>query len=101
MVWPEELPVGDRIKEQIVYVPKGYKYEKTPIKTILIYTGLEPTWETPKLGQGEFFGCAVSQCVFTVNTSLAPMADAVLFRHFYNRPSFKRPKDQVSLSNTI
>ncbi|VVC38968.1 Hypothetical protein CINCED_3A006371 [Cinara cedri] len=29
-VWLEELPVGDRVGEQMSYVPKGYKYDETP-----------------------------------------------------------------------
>uniref|UniRef100_A0A2S2PJ48 Uncharacterized protein n=1 Tax=Schizaphis graminum TaxID=13262 RepID=A0A2S2PJ48_SCHGA len=62
LVWPEQLPRGDRILEQMYYVPKGYKYLKTPIKRILIYTGPGASWEVPKLDQAEFFGCPMSQC---------------------------------------
>lgn len=97
LVWPEQLPFGDRIKDQILYIPKGYKYENSPIKTILIYTGLGDVWEIPKLDQQEFFGCVVSQCSLTVNRSLAPEVDAVLFRHVYFRPSYKRPASQVNI----
>lgn len=95
-MWPEELPIGDRIKEQIVYVPKGYNYENTPMKTVLIYTGLGSDWEVPKLDQEEFFSCAVSQCMLTVSKSLAPEVDAVIFRHSYSRPLYVRPPYQVS-----
>lgn len=97
LVWPEQLPFGDRMRDQINYVPEGYAYEKTPVKTILIYTGLGEDWEKPRLGQAEFFGCAVNQCLITVNRTFGPDVDAVLFRHSYSRPSFKRPPNQVSI----
>lgn len=96
MVWPEDLPVGDRIREQINYVPRGYKYENSLIKTILVFTSLEDAWETPKLDQEEFFSCTINQCMLTVNMSLAPEVDAVLFQHSYTSLSYERPSNQVS-----
>lgn len=95
-VWPEQLPFGDRIKDQMVYVPEGYAYEETPIKRILLYNGVGQYWEVPKLDQGEFIGCPVAQCALTVNVSLGPEVDAILFRHRYFRPSFAKPPNQVS-----
>ncbi|XP_026822101.1 glycoprotein 3-alpha-L-fucosyltransferase A-like isoform X1 [Rhopalosiphum maidis] len=95
LVWPEQLPRGDRIIEQMYYVPKGYKYLKTPIKRILIYTGAGAAWEVPKSDQGEFFGCPVSQCWLTLNKSLGPEVDAVIFRHSYSRPKYWRPSNQI------
>ncbi|XP_025192854.1 glycoprotein 3-alpha-L-fucosyltransferase A-like [Melanaphis sacchari] len=95
LVWPEQLPRGDRIKEQLYYIPKGYKYLETPIKRILIYTGPGATWETLKADQGEFIGCPVSQCWLTLNKSLGPEVDAVMFRHFYKRPEYQRPPNQI------
>ncbi|VVC30491.1 Hypothetical protein CINCED_3A003004 [Cinara cedri] len=53
------------------------------------------SWERPLLGQGLFFGCPVSQCMLTINNSLAPQVDAVLFRHVYVPPSYKRPRNQI------
>lgn len=97
LVWPEELPDGDRIREQMFYVPKGYKYDTTPIIRILIHTGIGDVWERPKLDQGEFIGCPVSQCWLTVDKSLGSEVDAVLFRHYYKRPEYKRPPNQVNL----
>ena len=96
LVWPDELPDGDRIKEQLYYVPDGYKFEKSPIKKILIATGIGNSWEIPLLDQGEFIGCPVSQCWITVDLSYGPEVDAVLFKHYYNRPTFNRPPNQVS-----
>lgn len=96
MVWPEDLPVGDRIREQINYVPRGYKYENSPIKTILVFTGLGDVWEKPKLDQEEFFSCAINQCMLTENMSLAPEVDAVLFQHSYTSLLHERPLNQVS-----
>ncbi|KAE9544399.1 hypothetical protein AGLY_001578 [Aphis glycines] len=95
LVWPEQLPGGDRIIEQMYYVPKGYKYLKTPIKRILIQTGAGADWETVKLNQGEFVGCPVSQCWLTLNKTLGPVVDAVLFRHSYSRPKYQRPPGQI------
>lgn len=96
LVWPEQLPGGDRIIEQMYYVPKGYKYLKTPIKRILIQTGAGAAWETPKLDQGEFIGCPVSQCWLTLNQTLGPEVDAVLFRHSYDpAPTYQRPPEQI------
>ncbi|CAI6361162.1 unnamed protein product [Macrosiphum euphorbiae] len=95
LVWPEQLPYGDRIKEQINYVPKDYRYSKTPYKQILIQTGIGHIWEILKPDQGEFFGCPVSQCWLTYNKSLGPDVDAVLFRHSYSRPEYRRPPNQI------
>jgi len=95
-VWPEQLPGGDRIIEQMYYIPKGYKYLKTPIKRILIQTGAGAAWEKPKLNQGEFVGCPVSQCWLTLNQTLGPEVDAVLFRHSYSPPTYQRPPGQVN-----
>lgn len=92
---------GDKIKEQLDYVPKDYDSEKTPIKRILIHTGLGSDWEKPKLDQGEFIGCPVSRCWLTVNRSLGPEVDAVIFRHEYSRPEFIRPSNQVTQSLEI
>lgn len=96
MVWPEDLPDGDRIREQMVYVPFGYQYEKAPIKRILMYTGVGSDSEEPKLGQEEFAGCPVSRCSLTMDTSYGPEVDAVLFKDAYTRPEFKRPPNQVN-----
>lgn len=96
-VWPEDSADGDkRIREQMVYVPNGYRYEEAPIKRILIYTGLGSDWEKPRLDGEEFAGCPVSRCSFTVDKSHGSEVDAVLFRHAYTRPEFKRPANQVN-----
>jgi hypothetical protein len=95
-VWPEDLPDGDRIREQMFYIPFGYRHEKAPIKRILIYNHLNSDLNRPKLEQEEFAGCPVSRCSLTVNTSYGPEVDAVLFKHAYTRPEFKRPPHQVN-----
>lgn len=96
MIWPEQLQFGDRIRSQMNYVPKGYDYEKSPIIRILLNNGLGSPWEIPRLDQAEFYGCPVSQCMLTVDRSLGSEVEAVLFRHFYNTPEWKRPPYQVS-----
>ncbi|XP_050441785.1 glycoprotein 3-alpha-L-fucosyltransferase A-like [Adelges cooleyi] len=95
LVWPEELPYGDRIIEQILYVPDTYKKETAKLKTILLYNGIGSDWEIPRLDQGEFLDCPVSRCSLTVDKSLAPTADAILFRHSYERPQHKRNPNQI------
>lgn len=95
LVWPEQLPYGDRIKEQMYFVPKDYRYVMTPYKRILIQNGIGEEWEVLKSEQGEFIGCPVSQCWLTYNKSLGPNVDAVLFRHYYKRPEYRRPPNQV------
>ncbi|CAI6360416.1 unnamed protein product [Macrosiphum euphorbiae] len=95
LVWPEQLPYGDRIIEQMYYVPKDYGYVMTPYKRILIQNGIGEDWEVLKSDQGEFIGCPVSQCWLTHNKSLGPDVDAVLFRHYYKRPEYRRPPNQI------
>lgn len=95
LVWPEEFPGGDRINEQLHYVPKDYKYDKAPIKQILMANGIGWFWEEVRLGQEEFIGCPVSQCWLTIDMSLGAEVDAVFYRHFYFRPEFERPPNQV------
>lgn len=96
-MWPEDLPGGDRIREQMYYVPQGYEYDRTPIKRILVHTGMGPWWEPFHLNQSEFIGCPVSQCWLTVDRSLGSEVDAVLFRHNFEQPEYKRPPNQVNL----
>ncbi|XP_050437650.1 glycoprotein 3-alpha-L-fucosyltransferase A-like [Adelges cooleyi] len=95
LIWPEELPYGDRIREQMLYVPDTYKNETTKLKTILLYNGIGNDWEILKLNQGEFLDCPVSRCSLTIDKSLAPTADAILFRHHYERPKHKREPNQI------
>lgn len=47
-MWPEQLPYGDRIIEQMYYVPKDYRYAMTPYKRILIQNGIGVGWEVLK-----------------------------------------------------
>lgn len=97
LVWLEELPDGDRIREQMYYVPKGYAHDETPMKRILVYRLTSPEdWEIVKIDQGEFVDCPVSQCLLTENQSLGAEVDAVLFKQFYSRPKHKRPPNQVN-----
>lgn len=96
LVWPEELADGDRIVEQLFYVPKGYEYNRTPIKRILVRSGPDAAANPPRLDQAEFVGCPVSQCWLTADSSLGSDVDAVLFRQNYERPKFVRPAGQVS-----
>lgn len=101
LVWPDQLRYGDRIRHQMVYVPNNYAYEKTPIKRILLYNGINPEWEVPRLDRGEFIGCPVRQCTLTIDRSVGSEVDALLFRHTYTRPSFKRPPNQVEETSLV
>lgn len=97
LVWPEQsINVVDRIKNQMNYVPKSYKYEKSPIKTILLYYGRGEDWEITQPDQVDFVGCPVNRCSFTTDRSLGSKVDAIFFRRNYTHPQFERPTNQVS-----
>ncbi|XP_050520643.1 glycoprotein 3-alpha-L-fucosyltransferase A-like isoform X2 [Daktulosphaira vitifoliae] len=95
LVWPEELSNGDRIMEQILFVPSNYNRETAPIKKILLYNGIGYSWEIPRLGQEEFIDCPVSSCSMTTDKSLAPLVEAILFKHKYNGSEHIRPPNQI------
>lgn len=96
LVWPEQLPFGDRIRTQMDYVPKGYEYEKSPMIRILYYNGLSYIADYHRKGPVEFYGCPVSQCMLTDEKSLGSKVEAVIFHHDYHTPNWKRPSYQVS-----
>lgn len=82
-LWPEEQPHGDRVVEQLMFVPPHYKYENAPIKRILIFNHLD-SWMIEE-GQVEFVwnDCPVNRCTLTTKRSSIINMDAVVFRDKY------------------
>lgn len=80
-LWPEEHMHGDRVEEQLMFVPPHYKYENAPIKKILLFNDLK-NWMIEE-GQGEFLSndCPVDRCSITKNVKHLYNADAVVFRN--------------------
>lgn len=95
-IWPGEQP-GDRVEEQLMFVPPNYRYDNAPLKTVLLYNDAAE-WNVQN-GQGEFVSnqCPVYSCSITTNELDAPNADAIIFRDRYHIPPMhKKPKNQVS-----
>lgn len=94
LVWPNEQD-GDRIEEQLMFVPSKYQYDKTPMKKILLYNGLVK-WMV-KEGQDEFISkqCPVDKCLITSNSNESPEVDAILFRDYFSHPGHTKPAKQV------
>lgn len=71
---------GDRVEEQLMFVPPHYMYENAPIKRILLFNGIND-WMI-ETGQSEFLSndCPVNRC--TIHTSRKEMytMDAIVFR---------------------
>ncbi|CAG9858493.1 unnamed protein product [Phyllotreta striolata] len=84
---------GDRIVEQLMYVPEDYQGYDTPEKVILAYNGLG-TWNQ-KSGSGSFHGCPVSRCSLTDDRSKATDADAILYKDHFIHPGVARPMKQI------
>ncbi|CAG9813908.1 unnamed protein product [Phaedon cochleariae] len=84
---------GDRVVEQLMYVPEDYQGYDTPEKTILAYNGLGAWGE--KSGSASFHGCPVSRCSLTDDRSKAVNADAILYKDHFIHPGVPRPMSQV------
>jgi hypothetical protein len=80
-LWPEEHMLGDRVEEQLMFVPPHYKYENAPLKNILLYND-HKNWMIED-GQIEFLSndCPVDRCKIIRNTKYLYEADAVVFRN--------------------
>ena len=93
-IWPEQVDGNDRIVQQLMYIPKKYEAEKTSLKQILLWHGLN-RWVKP--GQRSFLEakCPVNRCTITDDHSRAPNADAILFKSHFILPQFRRPLNQV------
>ncbi|XP_056644935.1 glycoprotein 3-alpha-L-fucosyltransferase A-like [Diorhabda sublineata] len=84
---------GDRIVEQLMYVPEDYQGFDTPEKVILAYNGLG-AWGQ-KSGPASFLGCPVSRCTLTDDRSKATVADAILYKDHFIHPGVNRPMKQI------
>ncbi|CAI6362726.1 unnamed protein product [Macrosiphum euphorbiae] len=86
-LWPaEEKKGGDRVEEQLMFIPPNYQYENAPLKTILLYNGIS-NWMVDE-GQSEFFSndCPVNRCTISTKTKLIYSMDAILFREEFYDP---------------
>lgn len=94
-VWPNEYNDGDRIEKQLMFMPSNYQYGNTPMKSILIYTGLKP-WRVEE-GQHEFLttNCPVDRCLITEDKSKSKDVDATLYRDEYSHPDHTKTEKQV------
>ncbi|KAL1512977.1 hypothetical protein ABEB36_002472 [Hypothenemus hampei] len=91
-LFPEQAD-GDRIVDQLLYVPEDYQGFDTPEKTILLFNGLG-AWGQ-KSGTGTFHQCPVNRCSLTADRSKAANADAILFKDHVAYPGVERPMNQV------
>uniref|UniRef100_A0A182N516 Fucosyltransferase n=1 Tax=Anopheles dirus TaxID=7168 RepID=A0A182N516_9DIPT len=94
---PSETARGDRISNQLMFVPPNYETikRKGKLKTILLYNGLSP-WNV-KAGRDVFLSakCPVSTCAITAQREKASTADLVLYKDHYIPPSVPRSPYQI------
>ncbi|XP_058446761.1 glycoprotein 3-alpha-L-fucosyltransferase A [Malaya genurostris] len=94
---PSETQRGDRITNQLMFVPPNYEAikRKGKLKTILLYNGLGP-WNV-KAGRDVFLNskCPVSTCSISAAREKAAMADLILFKDHYIPPAVPRPARQI------
>ncbi|KAF7278084.1 glycoprotein 3-alpha-L-fucosyltransferase A-like [Rhynchophorus ferrugineus] len=84
---------GDRIVNQLMYIPEDYQGYDSPEKTILLYNGFSGWGQ--KSGTAAFHQCPVSRCTLTADRSKASEADAILFKDRVVQPGVERPMKQV------
>jgi len=96
-VWPKEQKTGDRIENQLMFIPPNYQYDDEPMKTILLYNGLS-NWMVDD-GQNVFISkqCPVNRCKITTKKSEASNVDAILFRDHFSHPGHRKTGNQVRL----
>nr|CAI5842106.1 unnamed protein product [Callosobruchus analis] len=92
-LFPDEAD-GDRIVDQLMYVPEDYQGYDTPEKVILAYNGLSAWGQKP--GGASFHGCPVSRCSLTDDRSKAADADAILYKDHFIHPGVPRPMHQFA-----
>ncbi|XP_058058186.1 glycoprotein 3-alpha-L-fucosyltransferase A [Anopheles bellator] len=94
---PSETSRGDRISNQLMFVPPNYETikRKGKLKTILVYNGLSP-WNV-KAGRDVFLSskCPVSTCSITAQREKAATADLVLYKDHFIPPSVPRSPYQI------
>ncbi|GIY74282.1 glycoprotein 3-alpha-L-fucosyltransferase A [Caerostris extrusa] len=97
-IWPHESG-GDRIVNQLMYVPPGYaelrNVSHPPLKKILLYFGRRG-WSDLPMGRNVFLRdqCPVDTCQIT--SDKRTKADLILFKDRFTRPTQEnRPPKQV------
>uniref|UniRef100_A0AAR5PHD8 Fucosyltransferase N-terminal domain-containing protein n=1 Tax=Dendroctonus ponderosae TaxID=77166 RepID=A0AAR5PHD8_DENPD len=91
-LFPEQAD-GDRVVDQLMYVPEDYEGFDTPEKTILLYSGFGSWGQSG--GSGIFHSCPVNRCSLTGDRGRAVDADAILYRDHVSYPGVDRPANQV------
>lgn len=91
-LFPEQAD-GDRIVDQLMYVPEDYQGYDSPEKVILVYNSLA-SWGQ-KQGSGTFQQCPVNRCSLTGERNRATDADAILYKDHVAFPSVERPMKQA------
>ncbi|VEN34890.1 unnamed protein product [Callosobruchus maculatus] len=92
-LFPDEAD-GDRVVDQLMYVPEDYRGYDTPEKVILAYNGLSAWGQKP--GGASFHGCPVNRCSLTDDRSKAADADAILYKDHFIHPGVPRPMHQFA-----
>jgi len=97
-VWPKEQKNGDRVENQLMFIPPNYRYDDEPKKKILLFNGLS-SWMVDD-GQNVFISkqCPVNRCTITTKKSEAPDVDAILFRDHFSHPGHRKTGKQVRSS---
>lgn len=94
-LWPHE-DSGDRIEQQLMFVPEDYKRNSSRLKKILLMRGLGGWGDLPR-GRTVFLRdrCPVDTCEIVTSQDEAADADAVLFKDRFVAPKYRRPWNQV------
>ena len=99
-VWPSLRHFDDdRILQQLNFTvqqkQRKWVKQRTPLKKILLFHGFK-NWEV-KRGQQTFLEqkCAVNTCILTDDRRYGSLMDAVLFKQFPSKTTFRRPPNQI------
>ncbi|XP_064480724.1 glycoprotein 3-alpha-L-fucosyltransferase A-like [Ornithodoros turicata] len=95
-LWPHQVPSGDRIVDQLMYMPQGYARNATKLKKIVLMYGLSGWGDLPK-GRSIFLRdkCPVDTCEILTSQDESPDADAILFKDRFTPPKHRRNPNQV------
>ncbi|KAK5646444.1 hypothetical protein RI129_004908 [Pyrocoelia pectoralis] len=85
--------LGDRIIEQLMYIPKDYRDKNIILKKVLAYSGLKG-W-AKNAGRKAFESCPVAGCSLSDDPQDAPNADAILFQNPEDTRFLTQGLDQV------
>ncbi|KAE8743619.1 hypothetical protein FOCC_FOCC010763 [Frankliniella occidentalis] len=98
-LWPEEEVGGDRVLNQLMFVPPEAKTEDASpkkLKKILLYNGWS-SWGGLTAGQTVFKRemCPVDTCTLTDRQDEAATSDAILYKDYFRHPGVPRPPRQI------